>query len=119
MAPGLDLVELFQRVPHAMSAADIEGILVRASRRMAAADRPTLTAELLHDLIADFQPPAYPLEIEYQTLIAAIIIAIRFVTIAPNRPKANASGVPHKSASIKSRRLWSVPASPCRGRLLP
>lgn len=72
MAPGLDLVEVFGSVPHAMSAADIEGVLVRASRRMAAANQPTLTAPILNELIADFQPPAYPLEIEYQTLIAAM-----------------------------------------------
>ncbi|PYO75218.1 MAG: hypothetical protein DMD64_01180, partial [Gemmatimonadetes bacterium] len=28
-------------------------------------------AKLLQELIADFQPPAYPAEIEYQRLIAA------------------------------------------------
>jgi SpoVK/Ycf46/Vps4 family AAA+-type ATPase len=71
-APGLDLTGLFATVPHAMSAADIEGILVRASRRLAALQQPAVDAALLHELIADFQPPAYPLEIEYQTLIAAM-----------------------------------------------
>ena len=30
-----------------------------------------LTTELLAELIKDFQPPAYPLELEYQRLIAA------------------------------------------------
>ncbi|MBI4542093.1 MAG: ATP-binding protein [Gemmatimonadetes bacterium] len=55
-----------------MSAADIESVLVRASRRMAAAGQPALGAALLGELIRDFQPPAYPLEIEYQRLIAAL-----------------------------------------------
>lgn len=63
--------ELFADVPHPMSPADIEAVLVRASRRMAIAQRPALSAALLRELIADFQPPAYPVEIEYQRLIAA------------------------------------------------
>jgi len=62
---------LFAEVPHPMSAADIEAVLVRASRRMAIENRAALSASLLHELIADFQPPAYPVEIEYQRLIAA------------------------------------------------
>jgi len=33
--------------------------------------RPALSAKLLQELIADFQPPAYPAELEYQRLIAA------------------------------------------------
>lgn len=62
---------LFDHVPHPMSPADIEAVLVRASRRMAIEKRPALSAALLGELIADFQPPAYPVEIEYQRLIAA------------------------------------------------
>jgi SpoVK/Ycf46/Vps4 family AAA+-type ATPase len=62
---------LFADVPHPMSPADIEAVLVRASRRMAIEQRPALSAALLRELIADFQPPAYPVEIEYQRLIAA------------------------------------------------
>ena len=69
--PGLAPSALFAETPHPMSAADIESILVRASRRMASARQSTLTATMLRELIADFQPPAYPLEIEYQKLIAA------------------------------------------------
>jgi AAA+ superfamily predicted ATPase len=72
VAPDLDVVGQFARVPHAMSAADIEGLLVRASRRLAAAGEPAVSNALLHQLVEDFQPPAYPLEIEYQTLIAAM-----------------------------------------------
>src|SRR5258705_341858 len=61
----------FGEGPHPLSAADIEAVLVRASRRMAIENHPALSAELLHELIVDFQPPAYPVEIEYQRLIAA------------------------------------------------
>jgi AAA+ superfamily predicted ATPase len=68
---GVDAAALFNEVPHPMSPADIEAVLVRASRRMAIAKQPALSAQLLRELIADFQPPAYPMEIEYQRLIAA------------------------------------------------
>ncbi|MGH7530959.1 MAG: ATP-binding protein, partial [Gemmatimonadales bacterium] len=68
---GIDAAALFADVPHPMSPADIEAVLVRASRRMAIEQRPALSAVLLRELIADFQPPAYPVEIEYQRLIAA------------------------------------------------
>ena len=68
---GIDAVALFNQVPHPMSPADIEAVLVRASRRMAIEKQPALSAKLLRELITDFQPPAYPVEIEYQRLIAA------------------------------------------------
>jgi AAA+ superfamily predicted ATPase len=71
LEPGADAAKLFRDVPQAMSPADIEAVLVRASRRMAIENQPTLSAKLLQELIADFQPPAYPAEIEYQRLIAA------------------------------------------------
>src|SRR6267378_3782524 len=68
---GVQAAALFNEVPHPMSPADIEAVLVRASRRMAIAKQPALSAKLLQELISDFQPPAYPVEIEYQRLIAA------------------------------------------------
>jgi AAA+ superfamily predicted ATPase len=68
---GVQAAALFNEVPHPMSPADIEAVLVRASRRMAIEKKPALSAELLRELIGDFQPPAYPVEIEYQRLIAA------------------------------------------------
>jgi AAA+ superfamily predicted ATPase len=68
---GVQAARLFAEAPHQMSGADIEAVLVRASRRMAVENQPALGAALLHELIVDFQPPAYPLEIEYQRLIAA------------------------------------------------
>jgi AAA+ superfamily predicted ATPase len=68
---GMQVASLFAQAPGEMSGADIEAVLVRASRRMAIENRPALDAALLRELIVDFQPPAYPLEIEYQRLIAA------------------------------------------------
>jgi len=68
---GVDPVTLFGTASHAMSGADLEAILVRANRRMAASGASAVSAALLAELITDFQPPAYPLEIEYQRLIAA------------------------------------------------
>ena len=70
LAPGVDLGALLEESPEALSAADLEAILVRASRRMAAGEK-MLSAMLLRELIWDFQPPSYPLELEYQRLIAA------------------------------------------------
>jgi len=70
--PAARPTELLAESPEALSAADLEAILVRASRRMAAAGEQTLGAALLRELIRDFQPPAYPLELEYQRLIAAL-----------------------------------------------
>jgi hypothetical protein len=71
LEPGAEAAKLFRDVPSAMSPADIEAVLVRASRRMAIEKQPALSAKLLQELIADFQPPAYPAELEYQRLIAA------------------------------------------------
>jgi SpoVK/Ycf46/Vps4 family AAA+-type ATPase len=71
LEPGTDVAALLTSVPATLSAADIEGILVRASRRMASAGAKALSGAMLQELIRDFQPPAYPLEIEYQRLIAA------------------------------------------------
>ena len=72
LEPGVQAAALFNSVPHPMSGADIEAVLVRASRRMAIEQQPALSGALLQDLIADFQPPGYPVEIEYQRLIAAL-----------------------------------------------
>src|SRR5437762_3535024 len=59
------------RASWATPAADLEAILVRGSRRMAAGGQKILSAALLRELVKDFQPPSYPLELEYQRLIAA------------------------------------------------
>ena len=70
LEPGVRPVELLAESPDALCAADLEAILVRASRRLPAGET-TLGAVLLRELIQDFQPPSYPLELEYQRLIAA------------------------------------------------
>lgn len=69
--PGVNAAQLFARATMSMSAADIESVLVRGKRRLAVSGAPALSAALLGELIADFQPPQYPLELEYQRLIAA------------------------------------------------
>lgn len=71
VASDVDPAALFTETAYAMSAADIEAILVRATRRMATTSQTELTAQILRELIQDFQPPSYPLEIEYQRLLAA------------------------------------------------
>src|SRR6266853_1724533 len=71
LEPGVDAAALFAESRDALSAADLEAILVRSSRRMASGDQKALSAGLLRELIRDFQPPSYPLELEYQRLIAA------------------------------------------------
>ncbi len=71
VAPGVDAAALLSESPDPMSAADIEAVLVRARRRLPDGTGQ-VTAELLSELVRDFRPPAYPLEIEYQRLIAAL-----------------------------------------------
>jgi len=71
LAADVDAATLFAQTEQAMSAADIEAILVRAGRRIAVTGQPEVGAALLQELIRDFQPPSYPLEIEYQRLLAA------------------------------------------------
>jgi len=71
LEPGVDAAALLGESHDALSAADLEAILVRGSRRMAAGGQKILSATLLRELIRDFQPPSYPLELEYQRLIAA------------------------------------------------
>lgn len=69
--PGLEPAKLFAAAPRHMSGADVEAVLVRASRRLAVSGRRALDAALLEELIRDSQSPAYPIEIEYQRLIAS------------------------------------------------
>ena len=68
---GVDVGALLADTPHAMSAADLESVLVRASRRVAVNGRKSVSGELLRELVRDFQPPSYPMEIEHQRLLAA------------------------------------------------
>ena len=99
---GLDAAAIFREVPQTLSAADIEAILVRAGRRMAAAGAAALTTSLLRELVRDVQPPAYPLEIEYQKLIAALECTSRALLPAEFRDAGSEE---------LSRRLTGVRAS--------
>ncbi len=57
-----------------LSGADMEALLTRAKFR-AAADggaEATVTPEILSEVVEDFIPPTYPLEVELQTLVAVL-----------------------------------------------
>jgi len=54
------------------SGADMEAALTRAKFRASAEGKDQITAELLDDVFDDFLPPAYPEEVELQTLAAVI-----------------------------------------------
>ena len=68
---GIDLVALLGATSQVLSGADLEAILVRANRRIAASGAAAVGGALLEQLIRDFLPPSYPLEIEYQRIVAA------------------------------------------------
>ena len=53
-----------------LSGADIEAMLVRARFKALAEGREKVTADDIKNIIADFVPPSYPLEIELQNLAA-------------------------------------------------
>ncbi len=52
------------------SGADIEAILVRAKFRAFVDGRDNVLAKDLEEVLADFVPPSYPLEVELQNLVA-------------------------------------------------
>ncbi len=54
------------------SGAELEALLTRAKFRAAARGLERVTPELLQEVVDDFLPPTYPLEIELQTLVAAL-----------------------------------------------
>ncbi|MEM1128146.1 MAG: AAA family ATPase [Bacteroidota bacterium] len=56
------------------SGADMEALLTRAKFRAAAAGLApgTMTTEILQEIVEDFIPPTYPLEIELQNLVAVL-----------------------------------------------
>src|SRR5262249_57678191 len=53
-----------------LSGADIEAMLVRARFKALAEGREKVTADDIKNVITDFVPPSYPLEIELQNLAA-------------------------------------------------
>lgn len=54
------------------SGADMEALLTRAKFRAAATDEGEVTSEILHEVVDDFIPPNYPLQVELQTLAAVM-----------------------------------------------
>jgi AAA+ superfamily predicted ATPase len=101
MEPGLDAAALLAETPHALSAADLEAILVRASRRMAVAGITTATAKLLRELIQDFQPSANPLELEYQALIAAVECTSRSL-LPPNLAALSSDALGERLSQVRA-----------------
>jgi AAA+ superfamily predicted ATPase len=64
--------DLFRKYNHDLSGADLEAILTRAKLRAAMADRTFVNREDMEEALEDFNPPAYPYEIELQNLVAAL-----------------------------------------------
>jgi AAA+ superfamily predicted ATPase len=54
------------------SGADMEALLTRAKFRAATSPDGKVTAEILEQVVQDFMPPTYPLEVELQTLVAVL-----------------------------------------------
>ena len=54
------------------SGADMEALMTRAKFRAAANGGGTVTTEILKDVVDDFIPPTYPMEVELQTLAAVL-----------------------------------------------
>lgn len=54
------------------SGADMEALMTRGKFRAAALGEETITPQILSDVVEDFIPPTYPLEVELQTLVAVL-----------------------------------------------
>lgn len=54
------------------SGADMEALMTRAKFRAAANGGGAVTTEILKDVVDDFIPPTYPMEVELQTLAAVL-----------------------------------------------
>src|SRR5205814_3998627 len=64
LEPGVDATALLGESHDALSAADLEAILVRGSRRMAAGGQKVLSGALLHELIRDFRSEEHTSELQ-------------------------------------------------------
>jgi len=69
-----DIPETLLNGERTFSGADMEALLTRAKFRAAAdgRSRGKVTKRILQDVVDDFMPPTYPLEIELQTLVAVL-----------------------------------------------
>jgi SpoVK/Ycf46/Vps4 family AAA+-type ATPase len=64
--------DLFRKYSHDFSGADLEAVLTRAKLRAAMADRTFVNRDDMEEALEDFNPPAYPYEIELQNLVAVL-----------------------------------------------
>ncbi len=69
---SVDIIELFKKYKFDFSGADLESILIRAKLLAAMNSHVIISAGDLDETIRDFNPPAYPHEIELQNLVAVL-----------------------------------------------
>lgn len=69
---GEGLPELLFSPDRIFSGADMEALLTRAKFRAASEQLEAITPALLEEVILDFLPPTYPMEVELQTLAAVL-----------------------------------------------
>ncbi|MCL2184428.1 MAG: AAA family ATPase [Treponema sp.] len=69
---NFSITDLFRKYDHEYSGADLEAVLVRAEHLAAIDDRVFIKKEDMEEAMSDFQPAAYPDEVELQTLVAAL-----------------------------------------------
>ena len=69
-----DVPEALLNGERTFSGADMEALLTRAKFRAAADGRTkgNVTQRILQEVVEDFMPPTYPLEVELQTLVAVL-----------------------------------------------
>ncbi len=83
--PLEDVPPVLRNGERPFSGAELEALLTRAKFRAAAQGMPEVTPELLQEVVDDFLPPTYPLEIELQTLTAALECTSRSLLPEPLR----------------------------------
>lgn len=69
---NFSIIKLLRKHPGLFSGADLESILIKAGQRAAMANRPYIDGEDIEDALENFVPPAYPYELELQTLTALL-----------------------------------------------
>lgn len=67
-----EMPEILLNGERTLSGADMEALFTRAKFRAAADGTETVTPEIIQDVVDDFIPPTYPLEVELQTLVAVL-----------------------------------------------
>lgn len=70
--PADDIPETLLNGERTLSGADMEALLTRAKFRATAQNGGKVSKEILQEVVDDFIPPTYPLEVELQTLAAVL-----------------------------------------------